>query len=266
MIALTSLLALAAISYPEETAAPKRVLVYTVSAGYEHDVARRASPDELSIVERALVDWGKKTGAFEAVPTRDASEFTVEKLARYDLVFFYTTGELPIPEAGRTALFDFVKQGKAFAGSHCATDTFYEDARYGEMIGAYFDLHPWHEKVRVKVEDREHPATLHLGDAFEITDEIYQFKAPYDRSKLTVLLSLDAEKLDLSRPEVHRTDRDFAIAWCRDHGKGRVFYTALGHRPEVWADERFLKHVEGGFLWAMRAQPPKATAARASDR
>ena len=259
MISFAGLFALALAAAPsfEDKAAPKRVLVYTVSAGYEHDVARRASPDELSIVERALVDWGKKSGSFEAVPTRDAGEFTAEKLARYDLVFFYTTGELPIPEEGRTALFDFVKQGKAFAGSHCATDTLYEDPRYGEMIGAYFDLHPWHEKVRVKVEDREHAATRHLGDAFEITDEIYQFKTPYDRSKLSVLLRLDTEKLDLARPEVHRTDRDFAIAWCREYGKGRVFYTALGHRPEVWADERFLKHVEGGFLWAMRAPAEK---------
>jgi type 1 glutamine amidotransferase len=262
MIAAALVCAFAAVvgtSAEDPAPVKKRVLVYTVSAGYEHEVAHRETANELSLVERALVDLGRKRGSFEAVPSRDASDFTREKLASFDLVFFYTTGELPISEEGRAALFDFVQQGKAFAGAHCATDTFYKVPQYGEMIGAYFDGHPWHESVRVKVEDAAHPATAHLDNVFDITDEIYQFKTPYDRTKLHVLLSLDADKLDLARDGVHRMDRDFAIAWCREYGKGRVFYTALGHRPEVWADERFLKHVEGGFAWAMRtatAAPP----------
>src|SRR6185369_8899201 len=81
-----------AVKLPKE----KRVLVYTVSAGFEHDVVKRAKPDELSIVEKALVDLGARTGHFEAVPTRDAASFSAENLAKYDLVFFYTTGELPL--------------------------------------------------------------------------------------------------------------------------------------------------------------------------
>src|SRR5262249_21988873 len=131
----------------------KRVLVYTVSAGFVHDVVKREKADELSIVEQSLVDLGKKTGDFEAVPTRDAEAFTPENLAKYDLVFFYTTGELPLSEAQRNALFAFVKGGKAFAGAHCATDTFYKVPEYGDMIGAYFDGHPWHQEIRVRVED-----------------------------------------------------------------------------------------------------------------
>jgi len=229
-----------------------RVLVYTLSAGFEHDVVKRAKPDELSLVEQALVDLGRASGAFEAVPTRDASEFDPEKLARYDLVVFYTTGELPLTEAQCRSLLDFVKNGGAFAGVHCATDTFYAVPEYGEMVGAYFDGHPWHEKVRVKVEDREHVATKHLGESFEITDEIYQFKAPYERSKLHVLTSLDTTNLDTKRDGVHRTDGDFATSWTKDFGRGRVFYTGLGHRPEVWKDERFLRMLVGGFRWAMR--------------
>lgn len=233
---------------------PKRVLVYTVSAGFEHDVVKRATPDAPSLVERALVELGQRRGWFECVLSREASDFTREKLASFDLVVFYTTGELPFAPENQRALLDFVKDGKAFAGVHCATDTFYKLAEYGEMIGAYFDGHPWHEKVRVLVDDREHPSTRHLGASFEITDEIYQFKAPYERSKLHVLLHLDPDALDMKKEGVHRTDRDFANAWCKEVGKGRLFYTALGHRPEVWADERFLKHLEGGFAWAMRAQ------------
>ncbi len=231
---------------------PKRVLVYTVSAGFVHDVVKREKPDELSIVEQALVDLGKKTGHFEAVPTRDSAAFTPEELAKYDLVFFYTTGELPLSEAQRNALFAFVKGGKAFAGAHCATDTFYKVPEYGDLIGAYFDGHPWHQDVRVKVEDRTHPATAHLGESFSVADEIYQYKDPYDRKKLHVLLSLDTSSVDTKKPEVHRKDGDFALAWCKDYDKGRVFYTALGHEPALWKDERYLTMIDGGFRWAMR--------------
>ncbi|MFO1011529.1 MAG: PVC-type heme-binding CxxCH protein, partial [Planctomycetota bacterium] len=237
-----------------EPIAKKRVLVYTVSAGFEHDVVKRAKPDEPSLVERTLVELGKERGWFECVLSRDANDFTRANLATFDLVFFYTTGELPFSDDAKKALLDFVKDGKGFAGAHCATDTFYELPEYGEMIGGYFDGHPWHEKVVMRVEDKDHPSTRHLGATFELVDEIYQFKAPYDRSKLHVLLSLDPDKVDLKKDGVHRTDKDFANAWCKEVGKGRLFYTALGHRPEVWADARFLKHLEGGFAWAMRAE------------
>jgi putative heme-binding domain-containing protein len=149
-------------------------------------------------------------------------------------------------------LLDYVKNGGAFAGAHCATDTFYALPEYGEMVGAYFDGHPWHEKVRMKVEDREHVATKHLGESFEIEDEIYQFKAPFDRAKLHVLTSLDTASVDMKRDGVHRTDGDFATSWTKDFGRGRVFYTGLGHGADVWKDARFEQMLVGGFRWAMR--------------
>ena len=82
---------------------PRRVLVYTVSAGFEHEVVHRAAPEELSLVERTLVDLGKRTGDFEAVATRDAHEFNPTRLAQFDLVFFYTTGELPLSKRMKTS-------------------------------------------------------------------------------------------------------------------------------------------------------------------
>ncbi len=233
-----------------------RVLVYTVSAGFEHDVVRRPAPDQLSLVERALVEIGRESGRFEAVPTRDAAQFDPERLAGYGAVFFYTTGDLPLSEARRAALFEFVRRGKGFVGAHSATDTFYSVPEYGRLVGGYFDGHPWHEAVRVRVEDRDHLATRHLGASFGITDEIYQFRSPYDRRKLRVLLSLDVASVDARRPGVNRTDGDFALAWTHDFGDGRVFYTALGHRPEVWADARFRRHLAGGVRWALRDEPP----------
>jgi len=141
-----------------------------------------------------------------------------------------------------------VAAGGALLGVHSATDTWYQEPRYGELIGGYFDGHPWHEDVGVRVEDREHPATAHLGDGFRIVDEIYQFKE-FRRHPINVLLSLDSGGADLSKGK--REDGDYALAWWRPYGRGRVFYSALGHRPEVWADERFSTHVIEAIAWAV---------------
>src|SRR5262249_50707900 len=160
---------------------------------------------------------------------------------------------------------------------------------YGKLVGGYFNGHPWHQKVRVIVEDTQHPATRHLGKAFEITDEIYQFRAPYDRKRLHVLMRMDTRAVDrptsslngkrltakdtctltgrTGKPEGRlndspvevkgfrydgprgaRKDRDNALAWTQEYGKGRVFYTALGHRDELWKDSKlFRQHVHGGL-------------------
>ena len=246
----------------EQPAPPPRILVYTVSAGYEHEVAHRPAPDQLCLVESALVERGKRTGLYEAVPSRDAASFEADSLAGFQGVFFYTTGELPLSAAQRDALFAWIEAGGAFIGSHCATDTFYKDERYGLMLGGYFDGHPWHENVSILVEDGAHPSTRHLGSSFEIVDEIYQFKAPYERARNHGLLKLDPATTDLKRAGVNRADKDFAVSWTREQQRGRVFYTSLGHRPEVWRDERFLRHLDGGIAWATRREELLADAPR----
>lgn len=241
-------------------APPPRLLVYTTSAGFEHEVVHRPAPTELSLVERELVALGAE-GGFEAVPSRDPAEFDPARFARYDGVLFYTTGELPLTPAQRASFLAGIAAGKGFVGVHCATDTFYEWPEYGALVGAYFDGHPWHEKVRVRVEDRSHPATRYLDPEFDIVDEIYQFRAPWERARVAVLLSLDPDSVDLARPGVNRKDRDFALAWTSTHGKGRVFYTALGHRPEIWIDPRYLAHLRGGIRWSLRADRAPVTLA-----
>ena len=224
-------------------AAKKRVLYLTHSAGFKHGV--------LPLSEQVLKDLGERSGAFAVTATEDLRLLSRGGLRPFDAVAFYTTGELPISAEQKAALLEFVKSGKGFVGIHSATDTFYGWPEYGEMLGGYFDGHPWHQQVTVRVEDHRHPATEHLGASFEITDEIYQFKN-FSRDRVRVLLSLDADSVDLTRPGVRRADRDFALAWCRDYGRGRVFYTALGHRPEVWQDKRFRRHLLGGLRWVMR--------------
>jgi type 1 glutamine amidotransferase len=252
------------------------------------------------LVEKTLMEVGAKHG-FEVVCSQDSrKEITAENLSQFDAVFFYTTGELPLSETQKADLLQFVRSGKGFAGSHCATDTFYRWPEYGNMIGAYFDGHPWTTNITAVVEDTSHPATAHLGEKFQINDEIYQFKAPYGREQLHVLMRLEpkwaeesrdkelkgietvkadlqakiakladagraeeAKKLqaeaDGRKPGIHRTDGDFALSWTREYGKGRVFYTALGHRDEVWKDERFQKHVVGGLNYVFRLAEGDAT-------
>ncbi len=273
--------------------AKKRLLVITQSRGFTHNcVNRHGKP--LSLVEKVLIELGQKSGDFEAVCSQDArKEITAENLKNFDAVFFYTTGSLPISDTQKADLIGFVRSGKGFAGAHSATDTFYDWPEYGKLIGGYFVNHPWHQKVRVIVEDTKHPATKHLGPTFEITDEIYQFRAPYDRKKLHVLMRMDTDAVErttvwlngkqvgskdelkvtvvdgkpaatlnstpvevknfrLEGPRGERRDRDYALAWTQQYGKGRVFYTALGHRDELWQkDERFRQHVLGGLRYAL---------------
>jgi uncharacterized protein len=222
---------------------PKRLLYLTHTAGFRHDVLPLSHK-----VVRDLADSSR--GAFEVTLTEDCGAISELGLRGYDAVLFYTTGELPMDEAQKRALLDFVRAGKGFAGIHSATDTFYQWPEYGDLIGGYFDGHPWHEEVTVRVEDPRHPSTAHLPASFAITDEIYQFRS-WSRDRVQVLLSLDPASVDLKAAGVNRTDRDFALAWTRNYGSGRVFYTALGHRAEVWNNERFQRHVLGGLHWIM---------------
>jgi type 1 glutamine amidotransferase len=224
----------------------KRLLLITESKGFVHDVVNRKGKD-MCLVEKTFVELAKKHPFFEVDYTQDSRQaIDGENLKKYDAVFFYTTGELPLTDAQKSDLLAFVKNGKGFGGSHCATDTFYKWKEYGELIGGYFDGHPWHEKVKVIVEDKKHAATKHLGDSFVITDEIYQFKTPYGRDKVHVLMRLD---MDSVKNQGKRADKDNALAWVHEYGKGHVFYTALGHREQVWEDPRFQDHVLGGLRY-----------------
>jgi type 1 glutamine amidotransferase len=118
------------------------------------------------------------------------------------------------------------------------------------MIGGYFDGHPWHQEVKVKVEDAQHPATRGLPAVWTLNDEIYQYRN-WDRSKRHVLLSLDTSSVDLKKEGVKRADGDFALAWTSTYGKGRVFYSALGHRADLWQTPEYQQFLAGGIRWAL---------------
>lgn len=230
-----------------------RVLMVTYSAGYQHDVVRRPAATELSIAERVVGELGRRSGAFDVTyaATRDDLErLTPASVRAHRVLLFFTTGELPIAAPVRQAMFEAVREGGGFVGVHSATDTWYTVPEYGDLIGARFDSHPWHQQVRLLVEDRAHPATRELGEALEIKDEIYQFR-DWARRDVHVLLRLDPRSVDAARGK--RADGDYALAWTKAYGRGRVVYTALGHGPDVWADSRFHGHLLGAIRWALGA-------------
>jgi uncharacterized protein len=227
----------------------KRLLAIGASQGYQHDSVSHG----LATIERL----GRETGLWDTFIRTDTQLITRKKLnanARnlfyFDAIMFYTTGELALDDEQKAAFLAFIREdGKGFLGTHSATDTFYQWPEYGELIGGWFDQHPWHQLVGVNVEDRDFPAMRHFPPKFEITDEIYQFKN-YSRDRVRVLMSIDTATVDLAKKGVHRTDGDFAVSWARTYGKGRVFYSSLGHREEVWDRPDIQKMWVEAVKWA----------------
>lgn len=218
----------------------KRVLFLTHSAGFRHDSIQAAV--------RSLQEIAGRTGVLEITATEDVGQVTAANLRSFDAVFFFTSGELPLSAQQKRDLLDFVRSGKGFGGAHSATDTLYTWEEYGELIGAYFDGHPWAQEVRIDVEDAQFPGLRSVFPNFRVVEEIYQHRN-FSRAKVRVLLTLDTRTVDLSAAGVNRSDGDFALAWCHRYGEGRVFYTALGHFDETWLDRRFQQVLEGALLW-----------------
>ncbi len=242
-------LLLAAIGAWGQAEKPPRLLFYADPQRSDNTIIRRARPDVPSTAERHFVELSK--GTFEVTATQDPAETSREKLKGYAAVVFFTALN---PPADKGALVEWVREGGAFTGIHSTANTFQGHAAFGEMLGAFYESRPWRTrdkplvKARVRVEDRDHPAARPWGESFEIEDDLYLFKN-LDRSKVSVLLSLDPASLDMSK--AGRPDRDTSIAWTKTYGKGRVFYTALGDSEPVWKDERYRKHLLEGVKWTL---------------
>jgi type 1 glutamine amidotransferase len=251
------------------SAAPKKILFFSKSSGFEHAVIswKNGQP---SYVEKILLDLGAKNG-WEFTFSKDGSKFSPEYLAQFDAVFFYTTGDLcsegndkqpAMTPAGKQALFDYVRGGKGFIGTHSATDTFHtanesgkgpdryvnhgKDADpYACFIGGEFIIHGSQQVGTNTVIDPKFPGFENVGDSFAFQEEWYSLKdfAPDDH----VLTVIDAPHMKGSmyeRPAYPNT-------WARAEGKGRVFYTAMGHREDVWTNPTFQQILIGGVKWAL---------------
>ncbi|MDN3256465.1 type 1 glutamine amidotransferase [Streptomyces sp. DSM 42143] len=210
-----------------------RLLVYTRTTDYRHD----SIPAGIAAL-RAL-------GDFTVDATEDPAALERPLTPYAAVVFLSTSGEVLTP-AGRERLAAHVEGGGGFAGVHAAACTEYDWPFYGELLGARFDRHPAYQPGRVVVEDRDHPATRGLPPVWDFTDEWYDFRTS-PRGTVRVLA-----RADESSYEGGGMGEDHPLVWCREQGAGRVFYTALGHAAEAYADPDFLAHLRGGVQWAAR--------------
>ncbi|MEW6251347.1 MAG: ThuA domain-containing protein [Planctomycetota bacterium] len=238
---------------PANPARARKLLVYNDCKGFRHDA--------IPVGTAMLQILAEKTGAFAVTVSTDPAVFKADSLRQFDAVCFNNaTGELFTDPELKQALLEFVRSGKGIVGIHAATDCFYNWPAFGELLGGYFAGHPWNETVTVKIDDPASPLNTPFGgQPFEIADEIYQFKSPYSRAVLHVLLSLDTSKTDMKKQGLGRPDNDYAVSWIRDYGKGRVFYCSLGHRHEVFATPAVVAHYLAGIQYALGDLPADAT-------
>ena len=241
--------------------APKKVLFFTKSSGFQHSVVTRQG-DQLAHAEKILTEIGKEHG-FEVVASKDGRLFDPDQIAQWDGFVFYTTGDLttpgtdktpPISADGEKAFYNALKNGKGFIGMHCAADTFgHHGARnkgaddpYIQMIGGEFYSHGAQQDVTIEVAD---PAFPGLADgfgasrSFKLNDEWYALKNQPD--DLHVILVQKTEGM-----KGHMYERpDYPCTWAHPYGEGRVFYTSMGHREDVWTNPKYQGLLLGALAW-----------------
>ena len=219
--------------------APARLLLVTVTKSYRHESIPR-------LAER-IERLGRESGLFAVDTAANDAELgaktTADGLKAYDgVVFINTTGDLPL--ASREGFLAWIESGRALVGIHAAADTFHGWPAFITLLGAEFDYHREQAKVRVLIDDPKHPATEGLVPPIELFDEIYLYKN-FDRARVHMLLSLDRHP-NTGEPGF------YPVAWTREQGKGRVFYTGPGHRDEVVQADWFGRHLLGGIRWALQ--------------
>jgi type 1 glutamine amidotransferase len=285
LLRVSLFLVVVALAWPAavSTQAParKKLLFLTHAALYKHA--------SLGPAEKSVTEWGK-VGGFDVTTlegykqdsaTLDLSFLTPDYLAQYDGVMLMTNGNLPLTDPQKKMLVDYVKSGKGLIGTHCATLTLYDYPDFGEILGGYYlrSLVPMNQMAQgriglLKVEDQNHPATKMLGLTWPLDEEFYEFGhavwdpgkptenisqvgrlhtlMPFSRSRVHVLLSLDTERMDLTGLQTITRGGDYPQSWTVNAGRGRTFYTALGHRDDIWTnDQVFRAHVTGGIRWAL---------------
>lgn len=248
LIALTALIAPPALARP----GPLRVLYLDQSVGWRHVPVARPQDGGPAPSEAAMVAIGQESGAFTAEVTQDAREITPERLEDVDVLVFYTTGALPVSPQAWAAVQQRVAAGKlGFVGLHSATDTAWPYDGPGETYTAFIDGkfagHPWTEGTPIRIEtlDPDFPLVSMWPIGFDYAEEIYQH-SDFDPAKVRVLQTLDFSEMAIRRPYA------VPVAWAREIGKGRLFFTNLGHTPSTWTDPRFRHQIVEAVNWTGR--------------
>ncbi len=249
---------------------PNKILFFTKSSGFEHSVIKKKGNDP-SHAEKILLDLAKKNG-WELTHTKDGGIFTPENIAKYDAFFFYTTGILteagtdknpPMSKEGKAAFLEAIKAGKGFIGSHSAADTFHPTApredrfkAFGDkndpyllMLGGEFIRHGKQQKSKMTCASPGFPGAEGAKDGFTIEEEWYSFK-DYQKD-LHVILAQETEGMLKTGGDSVYNRPPYPATWARMHGQGRVFYTSMGHREDVWTNPLFQSILSGGIEWAL---------------
>jgi len=226
---------------PRRPAAPKPEDSEAVKAKHKADLAN--FEEQVAKLKPAEAEW-------QAQLKQNLAKLSPENLKNYHaVVFANTTGDLPLPD--RDAFLEWIKNGGGFVGMHSASDTFHGFRPFIEMLGGEFQSHGAQATVDCINQDPQHPACKHLGPIWTIHDEIYIMKS-FNRAGVRGLLGLDKEPNK-------KTPGDYPVAWCKEYGKGKVFYTSLGHREDVWENPVYQKHILGGIKWVLGLEPGDAT-------
>jgi len=240
----------------------KKILFFTKSSTFEHSVVKRTQGAP-AYAERLLQEFAGAAG-FDVEATKDGTVFDGD-LSKYDGFFFYTTGDLTqtgtdkqpaMTQAGKQRLLDAVAAGKAFLGSHCASDTFHSAGKafatqteldpYIAMLGGEFIRHGRQQTARMKTVDLKFPGADGAGQGFDLNEEWYSLKNfAADMHVILVQETQGMQDKDYDRPP-------YPATWARRHHYGRVFYTSMGHREDVWANPIFQKMIVGALRWATK--------------
>lgn len=241
------------------TAEAKKLLFFTKSSGFEHDVVKRKG-SELAYAERIMMAMGKKYN-IDVQCSKDGRIFDKD-YEQFDGFLFYTTTDLTkgkesepaMSVQGKENLLNAITAGKGFAGSHCASDTFHSPGKaaenqetpdpYIQMIGGEFIRHGRQQEATMKVVSPNFPGAPKEG-SFRMNEEWYSLKN--FAKDMHVILVQETEGMvdaDYKRPA-------YPATWARTQGKGRVFYTSMGHREDVWTNPIFESLFMGGLNWIL---------------
>ncbi len=220
------------------------VLLFSKTAGWHHESIKDGVD--------AITEMGQKHH-FNVEWQENAIWFTDEKLKNYDVIIFLnTTGDI-LNESQQKAMENFIKSGKGFVGIHSASDTEYDWEWYVKLVGRMFVIHPQVQTAYMKILNKRFPGMDAWQDYQLWTDEWYEF-TPEKNSGLNYLITVDEKTFETKvqwGEKIGRGMGDFhPIAWYQNYDGGRSFYTAMGHLPAVFKDEKFKTHLYGGIYWA----------------
>jgi uncharacterized protein len=253
----------------EDIYAHKKRLLIIADLSTGNQIAHMGVSHAVSVIEQL----GRQSGAYVSFIRTDTDLVTkgevwgkgdyakggrkaarAQTLDYYDAVLFYTNGETNLTANQKQDLLDFIaKDGKGFVGVHTAAITAPSWPEYAIMLGGFFDNHPWFiTDAKIIVERPESPMMQGFKTGMTLKDEHYQMlPTPYAREKVDVLARIDTSSVNMRSPMVHRSDKDFPIAWIKPYGKGRVFYSGLGHADAAWDDPRVQTMFLEAIKWAI---------------